>query len=804
MSHRTGLLLVSILVVFFASTVVAVVSIITLYNAAFESRAKDLLHTVQSQARLMEAVAKVDLATNDDDPVKATPITLGQFLDSHARFEGIGETGEFAVGKREDGQIVFLLSHRHADLDEPGPVPWGSNLAEPMRRALSGQSGTVVGLDNRGTLVLAAHEPVEGLNWGVVAKMDVAAVRRPFMRAGLITACGASLVVLVGAIVIVRASNPLMDRLQEVEASVRESERRFKLAVEASASAMVLVNSEGVILLVNAETERLFGYGRDDLLGKPAETLIPEHCRGNHPQRRASFLANPELRRMGAGRNLHGLRSDGAEFPIEVGLSPAKTEEGWLVLSSIVDITERKQTEKVLREAHDKLEQRVQERTALLSAENAERKRAEQELQQRARELATINRLGHLVGASLSVDDLVQAAIDGIVAAVAPDLALVFLREGDRLLLRGSGPHDSRFSHGETPAHVVGECLCGLAAREGQPTYSTDIHKDPRCAWNECKKAGLRSFAALPLCRGEEVLGVLGLASGAERDFRVQAVLLETLANEIAIYLQNALLFADVQRHATEPEQRVKARTAELAAAKDRAESADRTKSAFLAAMSHELRTPLNSIIGFTGIILKGLVGPLNEEQTKQLSMVQSSARHLLDLINDVLDISKIEAGEMEVTSEAFHLGEVIEKTVEAVTPLAEKKRLALRTRIAPEVGEIASDRRRVEQILLNLINNAIKFTDRGQVCVACEPGNRCIVTRVTDTGCGIKKEDMEKLFTSFRQLDAGIDRRHDGTGLGLAICKKLVSLLGGNISAESKWGVGSTFTFTLPSETCA
>ncbi len=249
-------------------------------------------------------------------------------------------------------------------------------------------------------------------------------------------------------------------------------------------------------------------------------------------------------------------------------------------------------------------------------------------------------------------------------------------------------------------------------------------------------------------------------------------------------------------------ERRVAKRTAQLAEARDRAEEADRVKSAFLATMSHELRTPLNSIIGFAGILLQGLPGPLNQEQDKQLRMVQGSARHLLALINDVLDISKIEAKQIEISRAPFELREALQRVVQTMGPLAEKKGLVLVTELAPGIGKVTSDRRRVEQILLNLLSNAIKFTEKGQVTLAAESllSPPAVLVRVSDTGIGIKPQDLAKLFQPFRQIDSGLTRQHEGTGLGLAICKRLVERLGGEIRVESQWGLGSTFSFSLPS----
>ena len=237
----------------------------------------------------------------------------------------------------------------------------------------------------------------------------------------------------------------------------------------------------------------------------------------------------------------------------------------------------------------------------------------------------------------------------------------------------------------------------------------------------------------------------------------------------------------------------------DLKAAVIKAESADKLKSAFLATMSHELRTPLNSIIGFTGILLQKLVGPLSGEQEKQLKMVQGSAYHLLELINDVLDISKIEAGQVTIVREKLDIAAAIRKSMEKISPMAEKKGLALTSSIFPDRIEIFSDQRRVEQILLNLLNNAVKFTEAGQVELECRIEDDAVVTTIRDTGIGIAPEDLKTLFMPFRQVDTGIARQYEGTGLGLSICKRLVELLDGEIWVESELGKGSRFSFALP-----
>lgn len=282
----------------------------------------------------------------------------------------------------------------------------------------------------------------------------------------------------------------------------------------------------------------------------------------------------------------------------------------------------------------------------------------------------------------------------------------------------------------------------------------------------------------------------------------VLGCLLLSLAGSAILRQQVKVRTRELQKINEEMEQRIIQRTAELAAAMERAQAADRIKSAFLATMSHELRTPLNSIIGFTGILLQGLAGPLNDEQHKQLSMVQNSSRHLLALINDVLDLSKIEAGQLVLARATFDLRQAVTKMIPLIAPLAEKKGITLRQDLPATPVMLTTDQRRVEQVVLNLLSNAVKFTETGEVTAGCGVEGGQGVLSVRDTGIGMRPEELPHLFQPFHQIDTGLTRRHEGTGLGLSICKKLLDLMGGSIEVASHWGQGSVFTARFPLST--
>ncbi|MGD8806366.1 MAG: GAF domain-containing protein [Chloroflexota bacterium] len=325
--------------------------------------------------------------------------------------------------------------------------------------------------------------------------------------------------------------------------------------------------------------------------------------------------------------------------------------------------------------------------------------------------------------------------------------------------------------------------LVARAARARKPIMNNDIsHAGGLMARPTLPLS--RSELAIPLIVGDQVLGVIDLQSDSPGRFGEADVQIHTsLAAQVAVALQNAKLYAE-QLQTTE-----------------RLREVDRLKSEFLASMSHELRTPLNSIIGFADVLLEGIDGPLNERMVEDVTLIRDSGRHLRALIGEMLDMSKIEAGVMELYYEEIDLPALAQEILANARTLAKDKDLEIQLELAPGLETVEADRTRLTQILLNLMGNAVKFTEKGSIVLSLEQRGGRLLASVQDTGIGIRQEDIPAIFEQFRQVDGSLTRKAGGTGLGVPISRSLVELHGGEMWVESEPGVGSTFLFSIPME---
>jgi signal transduction histidine kinase len=343
----------------------------------------------------------------------------------------------------------------------------------------------------------------------------------------------------------------------------------------------------------------------------------------------------------------------------------------------------------------------------------------------------------------------------------------------DASLLRSIGDlHilESQSGMGEAAAHRTPLQLPDLAQRSSYPMRDVTL------------AAGFHSALIVPLVGPERILGALTLMRRVAGEFPPEAVqLMQTLASQSVLAIQNARLFR------------------EIADKSEQLALASQHKSQFLANMSHELRTPLNAILGYAELLVDGIYGALPDRPKGVLERVQNNGRHLLALINDVLDLAKIEAGQLTLTLENYALAEVVRSVVTATEPLATSKGLKLTTAVQDGMPMGHGDARRVSQVLLNLVGNAIKFTEAGEVEISASSANGQFVLSVRDTGPGIADADQDRIFGEFQQIDNSNTRNKGGTGLGLAISKRMVEMQGGTISVESVLGDGSTFRVVLP-----
>jgi len=416
-----------------------------------------------------------------------------------------------------------------------------------------------------------------------------------------------------------------------------------------------------------------------------------------------------------------------------------------------------------------------------------ERKQAEQALQQNARELATLNLLGQRVNATLLLDQVVKATVENVTALNQYEMVLFYLSEGDRLLLQGAGPNSSSTLVSNAQIHQVGEYLCVQAALMGKPIFSSNIPIDLRCTLADCKEAGFHSFAAIPLQSGDEVIGVLGLASTEEHDFSKEATFLETMANQIATATQNALLHTQVQQYAAELEQRVIQRTAQL-------EDSNKELEAFSYSVSHDLRGPLRAIDGYSHILLEDYAGKLDAEGQNLLHRLHSASQRMGQLIDDLLKLSRLTQQEM--------VRERVDLSVLANDVYNELCRIESGHVIEIIIGDkltTNADTRLVRVVLANLFSNAMKFSRKvphAKIEFSAIKNGSEQVFFVRDNGAGFDMQYAGKLFGAFERLHNSSE--FEGSGIGLATVQRIINRHGGRLWAEAAINQGATFYFTL------
>jgi GAF domain-containing protein len=407
------------------------------------------------------------------------------------------------------------------------------------------------------------------------------------------------------------------------------------------------------------------------------------------------------------------------------------------------------------------------------------------ELSQSVEELRALGEVSQAVNSTLDTDKVLTTIVAKAVQLSGTEAGAIYTfdEKTQKFELHSTyGMDDALIAAIRERDIRIGTPGIGQAAANRATVQIPDVRNEPSELLEVVVRAGFRALLCIPLLGADRIVGALVVRRKTPGEFPTSTIdLLETFADQSVLAIQNARLFREIEEKGRE------------------LEIASKHKSQFLANMSHELRTPLNAILGYTELILDSIYGEPTEKMRTVLERLQANGKHLLGLINDVLDLSKIEAGQLTLSLDDYSLSDVVHGVVSAVEPLAAEKRLAFKAEVAPDLPTGRGDGRRLSQVLLNLVGNAIKFTDKGEVAIRAETANGAFTVAVCDTGPGISAADQAKIFEEFQQADSSITRKKGGTGLGLSIAKRIIEMHGGRIWVESEPGKGSTFYFTLP-----
>jgi PAS domain S-box-containing protein len=562
---------------------------------------------------------------------------------------------------------------------------------------------------------------------------------------------------------------------RDITAAKRAAAERASLETRATTvlntvfDGILVIDEVGIVSTFNPGAERIFGYSAREVLGKNVEMLMPEPDHSRHDGYLKDYKDTGRARIIGIGREVVGARKDGSRVPLELSITEMRVEGEQCYIGILRDISERKAAE------------------ATLTKKN-------QELEVAAR----IDRIGARVMVALNQQDETTTPAAEVLRVLAEEAGYRPLAFYDYDEWQGGLVFEAGLSLApdyDRKKFRVGEGLVGEAAAQRQPVFVDAPTTLPFSLDTGVGVLATATLFAIPLLHREKLLGVVAGAAQVPLLDRERSWLAQ-VAGQVAVGLFAIRQFNELKalsQQLNERSRKIEAQNRELA-------HASKLKSEFLASMSHELRTPLNAIIGFSEALKDGLVGELQPDQLDYATEVYQSGRHLLSLINDILDLSKIEAGKMELDVETVDVASLMGNALTIMKERAAKGGVSVTLSIAPGIVTIDADGRKLRQIIYNLLSNAVKFTPSGgTVRVDVTRVDQQVEFAVVDSGIGIAPEERARLFRAFEQLDGGIARKFEGTGLGLVMVKSLVELHGGTIEVESEVGKGSRFSVRLP-----
>jgi PAS domain S-box-containing protein len=534
-----------------------------------------------------------------------------------------------------------------------------------------------------------------------------------------------------------------------------EESRKFRLGLERSADAVFMTDIEGTIVYANPSFEKVYGFPLDEVIGANPRLIKS----GVIPQEQYKHFWETLLNKGTISGEIINKTKDGRLIPIEGTNSPILDENGNILgfLAIHSDITTRKEYE--------------------------------ESLSRRNEYLAASAEIGKLVTSTLDLNAIFERSVNLVVERFGYYHAAIFMIDEsgfNAYLEEATGAAGQKLKERRHYLPVGSKSTVGEATRSGEVvvvnnTTLSSLHK-PNPLLPETK-----AETAIPLRVSNRIIGALDIQSTEVDAFSEDDIaILQLLTDQIAVGIDNARSYNMAQQAVEEMRE------------------VDRLKSQFLANMSHELRTPLNSIIGFARVILKGIDGPITDLQQQDLTAIFNSGQHLLGLINDILDLSRIEAGKMELTFDEVNITDLVSSVMSTAVGLVKDKQIKLKPEMAEGLPLVRADAMRVRQVLINFLSNAAKFTEEGEILVKAYPeqldnGQPAVTISVTDTGPGIAEEDQAKLFQPFSQVDASLTRKVGGSGLGLSICHHLIQMHNGRIGVHSAPGKGSTFYFSIP-----